>query len=293
MSLHKIKDFDPDYKDHFDEDIIGLDLYSGNEKVGSVENILVDEKGSFRYFVIHTGSWIFGKQTLLPVGRSRIDTNARRVYADGLSKTQVESLPQYDENSAVDYEREEQTRKAYRAPVTASAAPAPVMAAKTSPGATATPDTYDYNQDADLYDLSHNERQTLKLYEERLIAGKTRQKAGEVSIGKHVETETAKVSVPIEKERVVIERTPGNAKSVAPDEATFQAGEVARMEVYAETPDIRKEAFVREEVSIHKEVDHETVEAQEQIRREQLDINKESSAVVDKGMDSPPVKRSN
>jgi stress response protein YsnF len=39
---------------------------------------------------------------------------------------------------------------------------------------------------------------------------------------------------------------------------------VARIEVYEETPEIRKEAFVREEVKISKVVDHETVEAQKQ-----------------------------
>lgn len=46
----------------------------------------------------------------------------------------------------------------------------------------------------------------IKLYEERLVADKKRAKTGEVAIGKRVETETANVSVPIEKERVVIER---------------------------------------------------------------------------------------
>ena len=47
----------------------------------------------------------------------------------------------------------------------------------------------------------------LKLYQERLVADKHREKTGEVTVGKRVETETARVSVPIEKERVVVERT--------------------------------------------------------------------------------------
>jgi PRC-barrel domain len=103
MSLHKIKDFDPDYRQHFDDvDMIGYDLYSGDEKIGTVENILVDDRGSFRYFVINTGVWILGKRTLLPIGRSRIEAGDRRVYADGLSREQIESLPEYDENSNVD-----------------------------------------------------------------------------------------------------------------------------------------------------------------------------------------------
>jgi len=50
---------------------------------------------------------------------------------------------------------------------------------------------------ADLYDLNdQDQQQNLKLYEERLV---NKTAAGEVTIGKHVETETAMVSVPVEK----------------------------------------------------------------------------------------------
>jgi uncharacterized protein (TIGR02271 family) len=55
--------------------------------------------------------------------------------------------------------------------------------------------------------MNQQDHQNLKLYEERLVANKSRVKTGEVSVGKHVETETARVAVPVEKERVIIERT--------------------------------------------------------------------------------------
>jgi stress response protein YsnF len=54
--------------------------------------------------------------------------------------------------------------------------------------------------------MNEQEHQKLRLYEERLVANKIRRQTGEVAIGKRVETETARVSVPVEKERVVIER---------------------------------------------------------------------------------------
>ncbi|MFM2304070.1 MAG: hypothetical protein RLZZ135_1480 [Cyanobacteriota bacterium] len=288
MALHKIKDFDSDYRDHFDNtDIIGFELYSGTEKVGSVDDILVDDRGSFRYFVINTGVWILGKKTLLPIGLARIDTTHRRVYADTLSKSQVEGLPEFDGLNSVNYEQEERTRGVYRAATVDTENPLRDAAMASSSTAPTFPpydaDTYDYDRDAALYDLNDPARQNLKLYEERLIANKTRQKTGEVAIGKRVETEAAKVAVPVEKERVVIERTPGDAKAVSVGEADFQAGEVARMEVYEEVPEIRKETYVREEVNIRKEVDRETVTAEEQLRREELDI--------DKGLEQPATKR--
>ncbi len=121
----------------------------------------------------------------------------------------------------------------------------------------------------------------VKLYEERLVAEKERQKAGEVSVGKTVETETARVAVPIEKERVVIERTtPTNGKVVAPGTVDFSGKEVARMDIYEESADINKEAFVREEVKVHKEVERETVEAQETLRREELDIDVDGNPTI-------------
>ncbi len=132
--------------------------------------------------------------------------------------------------------------------------------------------------------MNDQDHQTLKLYEERLTAGKKRVKSGEVAVGKHVETETERVSVPIEKERVVIERvTPTDAgKAVAPGSVHFGEGEVARMEIHEETPDIHKEAFVREEVRVNKVVEQETVQAQDTIRREELDIDAGGQTVEEK-----------
>lgn len=131
--------------------------------------------------------------------------------------------------------------------------------------------------------LNGHEPQNIKLYEERLVANKTRQKTGDVAVGKRVETELAQVSVPIEKERVVIERTTptDSGTAVAPSDADFHDGEVARMNIYEETPDIYKEAFVREEVEVKKVVEQETIEAQETLRREELDIDTEYRTVED------------
>jgi uncharacterized protein (TIGR02271 family) len=134
--------------------------------------------------------------------------------------------------------------------------------------------------------MNDRDHQTLKLYEERLIANKNRVKTGEVSIGKHVESETARVSVPVEKERVIVERTtPADAGTVvSPDANVFREGEVARMEVYEETADIQKKAFVREEVNVRKEVKHDTVNTSEQIRREELDVDTQGRPVVEKNV---------
>jgi uncharacterized protein (TIGR02271 family) len=292
MPLVTLKDFYPDHQEGDSDgraEIKQFDVYTqADEKVGSVTDILVDEQtGRFRYLVVDTGFWIFGKKVLLPVGLANINYTDQRVDVKGLTKSQIEDLPNFDDLEKVDYDYEEQLRSSYRPLTTASPAAAKPAAAKptTAKSATAKPaydrNTYDYDRDPALYNLNdHN--QGLKLYEERLIANKQRRKTGEVAVGKHVETQTTHVSVPVDKERVVIERTAPQSGDIADPTTAFQEGEVARMEVYEETPDIHKEAFVREEVRVKKVVDHDTVNAEETVRREELDIDKEGRSGKDK-----------
>lgn len=337
MALYKLDDFYPDYRQElFDgNDVKGLDVYTEHdEKIGSIHNVLVDEEGNFRYLVVDTGFWVFGKKVLLPVGRFRSDPQAQRIYTVGLTKQQAENLPEYNDSMIVDYDYEERVRGVYRSPGLESSLPveasAPLEASvpverpytvgstlyeqsqpasveasvpvdnaasrgreQIHPVAPTARPAYDYRQEPALYNMNEQDHQTIRLYEERLVANKHRRKAGEVSVGKHVETETARVAVPIERERVVIQRTNPTqiGASVTPGATAFREGEVARMEVYEETADVHKEAFVREQVNIRKEVERDTVTAEDKIRREELDIDTQGRSIQDNRPGSSPRDR--
>lgn len=273
MTLVSLKETYPDYRDTFsDNNLSHLDEYSvyaqGEDKVGSVEDGLFDDAtGRFRYLIVDTGVWIFGKKVLLPIGKAQFDNENKRVYVHGLTKEQVENLPEYN-GDAVDYDYEERVRGVYRENAAAQSAPVEGAAAYTE-------DTYSYDYDADLYTAPQTQEhnQPLRLYEERLIADKNRVMTGNVTVGKRVETETAQVSIPVEKERVVIERTVPTTAAAATTDHVFEDGEVARVEVYEEQAAVRKEAFVREEVSVRKESTEELVSEQATIRREELDVD--------------------
>jgi uncharacterized protein (TIGR02271 family) len=301
MALFKIGDFNPHYREEAfnGEDVKGLDVYAGrtHEKIGSIHDVLVDETGSFRYLVIDTGFWIFGKKVLLPVGRCHVDAPARRIYAVGIfSKEQAEQLPEYDDSMTVDYDYEERVRHVYRTPTVEASVPVEAPGIARVPAQSATPrpvsppprsvpderHLYRYEHEPSLYQMNEQEHQTLRLYEERLVANKHRRQTGEVAIGKRVETETARVSVPVEKERLVIERTTpsGVGTTVTPGTADFREGEVAHMSVYEETAEIGKQAFVREEVTIRKEVERGTVDATETLRREELEVDVNGKPVI-------------
>jgi uncharacterized protein (TIGR02271 family) len=307
MPLFKIADFNPNYRQEaFDgQEVKGLDVYAGgnNEKIGTIDDVLVDQTGRFRYFVIDTGFWIFGKKVLLPVARCRVDVNAQRIYATGLTnKHQAEQLPEYNDNMTVDYDYEERVRGVYRTPAVETPLPVEASRSVETIPQPATPrplshqprpaaydrQTYTYDREPALYQMSDRDHQTLRLYEERLVTSKSRRKTGEVSVGKHVETQTASVSVPVEKERVVIERTtPDERTRINPGTVDFREGEVARMDVYEEDAQIAKQPFVREEVNIRKEVQQDTVDATETLRREELDVNAQGRSVIDRSERHP------
>src|SRR5689334_15495422 len=182
MSLYRLEDFDPDYQDTFQgNDVKGLGVYTEttNEKIGVINDVLVDEEGHFRYLVVDLGFWIFGKKVLLPVGRSRIDYNSDRVYVIGLTREQAEDLPEFDERNTLDYDYEERVRGVYRSPsyqtgLVDAATPLDTTASvetgaplDTSYRTTGTPtynrDTYTYENEPGLYGLNEQNHQILRL----------------------------------------------------------------------------------------------------------------------------------
>lgn len=271
MTLQSLAGFDPNYKPSSVDNMIGSNVYLAqtDEEIGIVEDILLDEARYFRYLVIDTGSWLSNKKILLPVGRCRAYEGTSSIALLGIAdKRELESLPPYESDRAVDYDYEEEVRGVYRQP----------SAAKSDR------DTYSYDKEPELYEVSAEHSQNLKLYEERLIANKQRYQTGEVVVGKRIETETATAEVPIEKEKVIVERKTVTDEGipVAPEEAKFEENAVAKVDVYEETADIGKQAFVREEVAIKKEVEREVVDASETIRKEELEMRQEGNPEIDK-----------
>jgi uncharacterized protein (TIGR02271 family) len=358
MAFHKIADVDPNYR-FSDRDMMGFNIYSNGEIIGSVDDILVDEQGKPCYIVMFTGRFLSGKRVLLPYELAQVSMNDRHISVNGLGHEQIEALPAYDHGKHVnEQEYESQVEQVYR-PLMSRADNATVDVDSTTTADIDTTTAHDMGtvntieQSAVVDDITTSDMnmttarstgnvdtvdsmeppstfidnrtvadidmtptqdigtaslidqasavvsdvpvdgQNIELYEERVVADKGREKTGEVAIGKRVETESAKASVDLEKERIVVEAvTPTDIEtSVTPGSGAFQDGEIARMEAYEETPDIHKEAFVREQVNVRKEVEQDVVEADEQIRREELDLRTEGQPLLEKKLDPLPEER--
>ena len=117
MALVKMTDFDPNYQSAVgDRDLINYSVYSDvtNEKIGTIEDILVDEEtGHFRYFVVDIGFWILGKKIIMPVEYCQIKFDEQHVYAQGMTKQQAEDLPEFDSSLRIDREYEDQVSAIY------------------------------------------------------------------------------------------------------------------------------------------------------------------------------------
>lgn len=294
MALASLKKTYPDYRSTFsDNNLSHLEDYSvyadGDDKVGSVEDGLFDDTtGQFRYLIVDTGFWFFGKKVLLPIGRANFDNDQKRVYVSGLTKQQVENLPEYNDNVTVDYDYEENVRGVYRENAASQSAAVGTSTAAATGAATGTAagytrDNYTYDRDPALYNMADGEKNhPIRLYEERLVADKNVIKTGDVVVGKRVVAEDASVSVPVEKERVIVERTTPTGTAATATTHDFAEGEVARVEVYEEQADIRKEAVVSEEVSIRKEKEQETVTEGATIRKEELDVDAGDNTLINR-----------
>jgi uncharacterized protein (TIGR02271 family) len=114
----------------------------------------------------------------------------------------------------------------------------------------------------------------IQLKEEQLRADKEVDR-GEVDIRKEVHTEQRQLTVPVEREEVVIERRPAGGKA-----SGEMRTEEIRIPVKEERVKVSKEPVVREEVSVGKRKVRETRTVSGTVRKEELKVDSKGGAKV-------------
>jgi stress response protein YsnF len=91
------KDFNSSYRNIFgNHHIQQFSVYTEmGERVGSVDDALVDPEGKFRYLVISPDAYLANNFVLLPLEQAHIDRQQLRIYLVGISKAQIRNLPAY------------------------------------------------------------------------------------------------------------------------------------------------------------------------------------------------------
>jgi len=280
-------------------------------KIGSVRGAMVEpDTGRLRYLIVDVGGWFVSKEVLVPVGMARVEDDG--VYFDNLNKDQVKEMREYRYGQDYDYDAQTNDERVLRGSsygektayrnedsmtlgaetvtdrdmtvtggtttgITSGVTSGMATDAVTS-GSTAR--RYEY-RDTDQTDTMFKTPNRLQLLEERLSVDKDRYVAGSVEIGKHVETRQQQVNVELQHEELVIERRPVTDGRVVEGNVTLGADrEVLRVELEAERADVRKQAFVTEEVEVGKRVETEQRTFTETVGREVLDVNQNGNVDV-------------
>jgi uncharacterized protein (TIGR02271 family) len=120
----------------------------------------------------------------------------------------------------------------------------------------------------------HDDELRVQRTEEELAAGTREREAGEVRVRKNVRTDRESIEVPTRHEEVSVERVPLSGEA---SEAEIGEDEVV-VPVTEEEVVVSKRPVVKEEVRIRKDVVEDTEVVEEEVRREEIDIDDETTS---------------
>lgn len=115
------------------------------------------------------------------------------------------------------------------------------------------------------------EEAALTRREEELKVDTHSEETGKVRLRKYVTTEQETITVPVEKEHVVVEREPASGTSTK--SASGEIGEeVAEMTVHEDRVDAETQVVDKEEIRATKEHESDTEKVQADLRKEHVDV---------------------
>ena len=124
-------------------------------------------------------------------------------------------------------------------------------------------------------DLEDEDELRVQRTEEELAAGTREREAGALNVRKRVRTDREQIEVPTRHEEVTVERVPVSEGTAATG-AQIGDDEV-RVPVTEEEVVVEKRPVVKEEVRIRKDVDEDTEVVEEDVRREEIDVDDQTT----------------
>jgi uncharacterized protein (TIGR02271 family) len=242
---------------HRHERIIGFDVQDSlGSSVGKVHNLWTDDQGQPVFLGVKTG-WLFGKNHVVPVHTAEVNSS-RRLVKLPFSEEQIKNAPSFDESAELT-EYDQQQIFSYYGVSSGSAEPRSVRQEHMS----------------DRVGDRTTEDRTIQLKEEDVRVGKREVEAGGIRLHKIVRTETVNEPVELKREEIVIERRPVSGE-VAGD-ARFEEEDIF-IPLRREEPVVQKEARVTEEVRVGKKTEVERQQITEQVRKEDLRVDRNVDA---------------
>jgi uncharacterized protein (TIGR02271 family) len=255
--------------------IAGSTAYdSAGEKVGKVDQVYLDDQtGEPSWVTVTTG--LFGtSQSFVPLEGASVDGSDLRL---GYAKDKVKDAPRIDVDQHLERTQEDELYRYYGLGSATGTTGYADTTTGTTTGTTGTTGYADTTTGTTTQTTgttgTTSDEAAVVLNEEKLDVGTRSEEAGRARLRKYTTTDTETVSVPVTKEKLVVERTPvaGEGQvSSTPIQDTDQVEEVTLRE---ERAVVGKETVAREEVSIAKEQVTETEQVSAEVRKEHADID--------------------
>jgi len=258
------------------------------EKIGKVDDLFLDENDQPEYFGVKMG-FLGTSSTLIPADITTVDEE-RGFVEVSQSKDSVKNGPAFDDDREITPEYENEVRSYYGLGTASGAEDRGTYANYSSgdPGAvgpgmregdTETGEFRGHAEDDEGVaqtsgsDLEDEDELRVQRTEEELAAGTREREAGQLKVRKRVRTDRESIQVPTRHEEVSVERVPVEGEV---SEAEIGEDEV-RVPVTEEEVVVSKKPVAKEEVRIRKDVVSGTETVEEDVRREEIEVEDETS----------------
>jgi uncharacterized protein (TIGR02271 family) len=235
----------------------GYEVYDQvGEKIGKVDDLFVDESDQPEYIGVKMG-FLGTRSTLIPWETvSSTDDGGRAITVDA-DKATAKNGPAFDDDREITPEFENEVYSYY--------------GLQRSQTTTDEPGAYEAYQDTAPSTTDEDELRVQRT-EEEIAAGTREREAGQLKVRKRVRTDRETIEVPTRHEEVSVERVPVEGEA---SEAEIGEDEIV-VPVTEEEVVVGKRAVAKEEVRIRKDVVEDTEVVEEDVRREEIEVEDET-----------------
>ena len=277
----------------------GYEVYDRNgEKIGKVDDLFLDEKDQPEYIGVKMGFLGLEGTSLIPIELASVDQADRRIEVS-VDKAQVKEGPSFNDDRDITPEYEERVYSHYgmqRAHTGGEQRGGyggyygdDDEAGRVGPGMRdGDTETGEFRghpaEDEGVHqsrgsDLEDEDELRVQRSEEELRAGTREREAGALNVRKRIRTDREQVRVPTKHEEVSVERVPvneeGTGSEIGEDEVS--------MPVVEEEVVVGKQAVVKEELRIRKDVVEDKELVEEDVRKEEVDIDDQTTTTHARG----------
>jgi uncharacterized protein (TIGR02271 family) len=265
----------------------GYTVYDSNdEKIGKVDDLFMDGNDRPEYMGMKMG-FLGTRSTLIPFEMVRVN-DARQLIKVAADKETLKTGPTFDDDREITPQFENEVYSYYglqRAQTIGNTASygsyysdESTDAGTVGPGMTmGDTETGEFREHA-AYDegvhqsrgddLEDEDELRVQRTEEELVAGTRQREAGSIRVRKRVRTDRERIEVPTRHEEVSVERVPVEGEAA---EAQIGDDEVV-VPVTEEEVIVHKRPVLKEEVRIRKDVVEDTEVVEEDVRREEVEV---------------------